>query len=194
MGSFLNEIYNYIITLINSSVIFGPLLACLLIFLESILPILPLFVFITIVFVAYGHIFGFIISYILTCLGCIFAFYLCRKFLKNFFEKKIRKIDNLDNLMKKLDKIKLSSLVILIAIPFTPAFAINIAASLSKIQFKKFLFAIIIGKISLVTFWGYIGTSLLESLRNPKILLVIISMLLIAFILSKIVTKKLEIE
>jgi len=194
MGSFLNDVYNYIITLINSSVIFGPLLACLLIFLESMLPVLPLFVFITIVFVAYGHIFGFIISYILTCLGCVFAFYLSRKFLKKIFDQKIRKIDHLDKLMKKIDKIKLSSLAILIAIPFTPAFAINIAAALSKMQFKKFLSAIIIGKISLVTFWGYIGTSLIESLKNPKILLIIIIMLLIAFIMSKIVTKKLELE
>lgn len=194
MGSFFNEVYNYIIEIISSSVIFGPIFACLLIFLESILPVLPLFVFITIIFVAYGYVFGFILSYILTCLGCIFAFYLCRTFLKDFFEKRIRKIDKLDSLMKKMDKINLSSLVILIAIPFTPAFGINIAAALSKIDFKKFLIAIIIGKLSMVAFWGFIGTSLIESLKNPKIILIILIMLLIAFLLSKIVTKKLEIE
>jgi len=194
MGSILNDIYNFIITLINSSVFFGPIFACLLIFLESMLPVLPLFVFITIVFIAYGNIFGFFISYILTCLGCIFAFFLCRKFLKNIFEKKIRKIDKLDSLMKIIDKIDLSSLVIIIAIPFTPAFVINIAASLSKISLKKFLTAILIGKLSLVAFWGFIGTSLVESLKNPKILIVIIVMLLIAFLLSKIITKKFKIE
>lgn len=194
MESFLNDAYAFIINLINSSVVFGPLLACFLIFIESILPVLPLFVFITIVFISYGSFFGFIISYILTCLGCLFSFYLCRKFLKNFFEKRIRKINKLDILMQKVDTIKLSSLVMLIAIPFTPAFAINIAASLSKMKLKKFIVAILIGKVSLIAFSGFIGTSLIDSLKNPKILLVIGTMLLIAFIMSKIATKKLEIE
>lgn len=194
MENFLNNLYSYVITIINSSTIFGPLFACLLIFLESILPILPLFVFITIIFITYGYGLGFLISYILTCFGCLFSFYLCRTFLRNFFEKRIRKIDKLDVLMNKIDKIKLSSLAILVAIPFTPAFAINIAAALSKMKLKKFLAAIFIGKISLVTFWGFIGTSLLESLKNPKILIIIGFMLLIAYLLSKTVSKKLDIE
>ena len=194
MGSILENIYDNIITIINSSVIFGPLFACLLIFLESILPVLPLFVFITIIFVAYGYGVGFLISYILTCLGCVFAFYLSRKFLRNFFKKNIRKIDKLDNLMNKIDKIKLYQLVLIVAIPFTPAFLINIAAALSEINFKKFLISILIGKVSLIFFWGFIGTSLIESLKNPKIIVVILIMLLGTYLLSKFVTKKLNIE
>ena len=69
MGEFLENVYNFIIYIVNSSDIYGPLLACLLIMLESIIPVLPLFVFITIVFIAYGYVIGFIVSYILTCLG-----------------------------------------------------------------------------------------------------------------------------
>ena len=103
-------------------------------------------------------------------------------------------IDKLDSLMLKIDKMKLSSLVVLIAIPFTPAFAINIAAALSKIDFKKFLIAILIGKVSLVAFWGFIGTSLVESLKNPKITILILLMLLISYFISKFVTKKLDIK
>lgn len=194
MENFFGEIYSTIMEVINSSVIFGPLFACALIFLESILPVLPLFVFITIIFLAYGNVLGFIISYILTCLGCLFAFFLCRKFLAKFFEKKIRKIDKLDSIMKKIDNMSLANLVIILAIPFTPAFVINIAAALSKIDFKKFFIAVIIGKVSLVAFWGFIGTSLVESLKNPKILFIIFIMLLIAYLLSKMVTKKLDIK
>lgn len=194
MGSILNDIYNYLMEIIKGSVIYGPIFACLLIFLESILPILPLFVFITIIFIAYGYGIGFIISYLLTCLGCFFSFYLCRTLLKKFFRTRIRKIDKLDSLMLKIDKIKLSNLVLLLAIPFTPAFVVNIAASLSEMSFKKFFVAILISKISLVFFWGFIGTSLIESLRNPKIIILILIMLLIAYMLSKFITKKLNIE
>ncbi len=194
MDEFLNNLYNFIVNVVSSSTFYGPLLACFFIFLESIIPILPLFVFITVVFMAYGYVIGFLISYILTCLGCLFSFYLCRTFLRNFFEKHFRKNEKFNKVMKKIDNLKLSSLVILIAIPFTPAFLVNIASSLSKMKLKKFIIAILIGKISLVFFWGFIGTSLIESLKNPKILILIIIILIIAYIISKIATKKLEIE
>ena len=194
MMDFFNNLYNVIMDVVNNSVFWGPILACLLIFCESLIPVLPLFVFITIIFIAYGYVIGFIISYILTCLGCFFMFYLCRTILKNVFTKKVRKITKFDNFMKKIDKISLPNLALLIAIPFTPAFLINIAASLSEMKFKKFAIAILIGKVSLVFFWGFIGTSLIESLKNPKILIVIFIMLLIAYVLSKFATKKFDIE
>ena len=194
MEEFLSSIYENIINIINSSTIFGPLFACFLIFIESILPVLPLFVFITIIFIAYGYTIGFLIAYLLTTLGCFFSFFMCRKFLKSFFKKKIRKIDNFDKFMKKIDKISFSNLVLLISIPFTPAFLINIAASLAEVSFKKFSIAILIGKPFIVFFWGFIGTSLLESLKNPKILVIIIIMLGISYLISKIVTKKLELN
>ena len=96
--------------------------------------------------------------------------------------------------MKIIDNISLSNLSILIAIPFTPAFVINIAASLSNINFKKYATSIIIGKIFMVAFWGFIGTSLVESLKNPKIMVVITIMMIITYVISKIVNKKLKIE
>lgn len=194
MDFLLNDIYNFIMDIIRSSSIYGPLFACLLIVLESMLPVLPLFVFIGIVFISFGYIPGFFISYILTITGCIISFYLVRKLFGNFFTKKIRKSDNFDKIMKKIDKISLSTLALLIAIPFTPAFLINIASALSNMKFKKYFIALLIGKISLVFFWGFISTSLLESLRNPKIMIIIVIMLLVAYGLSKIATKKLNVE
>ncbi len=191
---FLNDIYNFIINLVNSSSFYGPLLACLLIVLESILPILPLFVFIGIVFIAYGYVFGFLVSYILTIVGCILAFILVRKVFNNYFTIKIRKYAKFDKLMSKIDKMQLSTLALIMAVPFTPAFMVNICAALSKMQFRKYFMALLIGKVSLVFFWGFIATSLLESLKNPKILLVICLMLLLSYGCSKLVTKKIDIE
>ncbi len=191
---FFNDLYNNIMTLIASSSFYGPLLACLLIVLESIIPILPLFVFISIVFIAYGYVFGFLIAYILTIVGCIISFILVRKLLTKHFDRKLRKKMKIDKLMKKIDKMKLSTLSLIIAIPFTPAFLINICAALSKMEFKKYFYSLLIGKISLVFFWGFIGTSLLESLKNPKILIIIVIMLILAYIISRIVTKKLDID
>ena len=190
----LNSIYEFIMMLITGSSFYGPIIACLLIFFESIIPVLPLCVFITILFLSYGFLWGYIISYLLTCLGCFFSFYLCRKYFRNYFNKRIRKIEKLDKFMKIIDNISLSNLSLLIALPFTPAFLVNVAASISDMKFKKFATSIIIGKLFMVAFWGFIGTSLIESLKNPKIMILIVLMMIIVYLISKIVNKKLKIE
>jgi len=55
---------------------------------------------------------------------------------------------------------------------------------------KKYLYSILIGKIFLVIFWGFIGTSLINSFKNPINLLYIAIMLLICFIISRLMNKK----
>lgn len=91
--------------------------------------------------------------------------------------------------MKYVDNISLSGLAVLVAIPFTPASVVNAAAGLSNMPRKKFLSAIMIGKLTMVYFWGYIGTTLIECLTHPVYLVKIILLLLGALILSKFVNK-----
>ena len=96
--------------------------------------------------------------------------------------------------MKSISNISFSNLVILIAIPFSPAFLINIASGLSKIKVEKFFLSVMIGKLVMVYFWGYIGTTLLESLTDITVLFRIAGLLVVAFLISKIVEKKLKVS
>lgn len=187
----LNE---FIINLIDSLGVFGPLLACFLIVLESMIPILPLFVFISVNFIAFGKFLGLLISYGCTVIGCLLSFCLCRYVFRDFFERKFRKNIKVNKLMTRFDNIKFRNLVLLIAIPFTPAFLINIAAGLSKISFKKYLYSILTGKIFLVFFWGFVGTSLIESLKDPKKLISTLLIIGAAYLVSIFVSKKLHID
>lgn len=191
MEELLKTVYEFIINTIDSSTMFGPIFACFLIIIESIIPALPLFVFITILFLNYGTVLGFILSWIFTIIGCLLSYFIVKKITTRFIS-----INNkqLKKLTKVINKISFSQLVLLIAIPFTPAFLVNIAAGLSKMEFKKFFTAIILGKISLVIFWGFIGTSFVESLQNPLILFEIFIMVAIAYIASKILNKKLKLN
>lgn len=191
------NINEYTSAFLETMGIWGALISSLLITVESILPFLPLFVFITLNFLTFGKVLGFIISWICTCIGCYISFILFRTKIKTFMErkltnKKIRK--QIDKTRKYIDKISLSGLTILIAIPFTPAFVVNIASGLSDISKKKFLTSIIIGKFFMVYFWGYIGTTLIESLTHPIYLVKILLMILIAFVISKIVNKYFDVE
>ncbi len=191
---FLNNVNDLVVNMIQSMGPYGVLFSCLLIIVESILPILPLTVFIAINFLYYGPIIGFIISWIFTIIGCSLSFYLCQKGFKNFVDNKIRKYPKANKFLNRVDDLKLNHLILLIAMPFTPAFLVNIAAGISKVKYKKFLVAILIGKIFLVYFWGYVGVSLVESLKNPFVIIKVIIMLLTAYLVGAIVNKKLKME
>lgn len=180
----------------NILISFGPIAGVFLIILESILPMLPLSVFITLNMVSFGSFFGFLISWISTIVGCMLSFTLFRYFFRNKFYRFIKKKekDKFSKIMKSISNISFSNLVILVAIPFSPAFFINIAGGLSKIKVEKFFLAIIIGKMAMVYFWGYIGTTLLESLTDITILFKIAGLLVGAFFVSKVVEKKLKVK
>ena len=192
------EVFSKLNELLNSFLlnlgIYGPILACFLIMFESIVPILPLFVFITINFIYFGPILGFILSWLFTVLGCILSFFLFRKKMRHWFSKKIEKHSKFQKMMKNINHLKCEQLTTLIAIPATPAFLVNVCAGLSKITFKKFLVSFSIGKIFLVLFWGIVGTSMIEALTHPIALIKVLILIVSSYICSKIVSKKLNIE
>ena len=183
---------DYIDAFLNNIGLLGPIIGSLLIVVESILPFLPLFVFITLNFIKFGPIIGFIISWVCTVLGCYISFLMFRNGIQGWFEKKLRNKDGVDKIMKVVDKIKFEHLVTLLAIPFTPAFAVNIAAGLSKMDKKRYIKALLIGKLFLVFFWGYVGTSLVESIKHPIALIKIFVIIGVAYIVSRMLSKKLK--
>ena len=187
----LNELINNLLVLLGN---WGALLGCALILVESIIPVLPLSVFITLNFMTFGNFFGFIISWICTIIGCMFSYYLFKKGLKDKTINKLNKNEAFKKVLKAVKNLNFYQLVIIIAIPFTPAFLVNIAAGMSRIKTKKFFAALVIGKLSLVYFWGYIGVSLLESIKDPIILLRIFALLGVVYIISYLVNKKLKLK
>ncbi len=174
----------------------GPFAGIFLIFLESIIPVLPLGVFITLNMNAFGHVFGFILSWGTTCFACYCSYLLFSSFLSKYLDRFLSKKNakQIQKSIKKFQKIPLGHLTVLIALPFTPAFLVNIVSGLANVSKKKFLFSILIGKISLVYFWGFIGTSFLESMTDIKTLIMITVMMIVAYLVSKYVSKKTGIE
>lgn len=191
---FFDRLYELIMTLINYMGIYGPLLGCVLICVESIIPILPLSVFITINFISFGSLWGFLISWLFTILGCSLSFFLFRHYLRHWFVKKTKDTNKVRKLIRIVEKAKFQNIVLFLAIPFTPAFLVNIAASLSNISYKKFFYVILISKIFLVYFWGYVGTTLLESFAHPEALVKVILISIIAYVLSLLINKKLKLD
>ncbi len=170
---------------------FGFVSGLLIIIIESIIPILPLAAFIALNMIVFGPIVGFLISWIGTIIGCIISFYLFRKGFSKFLYRRLKIDGKMSKFMKFVSNLNLVNLTLVAALPFGPAFWINIACGLSKMPFKTFLIAIIIGKISIVYFWGYVGSGFIDSLHNPIVLLELIVMMSLAYVITLLIQKKL---
>ncbi len=179
---------------LNNNYFMSLFIGMAVIVLESIIPILPLALFIALNMIVFGNIVGFLISWIATIMGCSVSFWIFRKGLSSHLYKKIDNKPRTKKLMNIVSNISFSKLVVIMAIPFTPAFSINIGAGLSKMKYKKFLLAAIIAKISVVYFWGFIGTTLVESITDITVIIKLVFILVVALLLSKIVINKFDID
>ncbi|MEG0909793.1 MAG: VTT domain-containing protein [Clostridia bacterium] len=189
MQEIFSNIYDILMNLLDSLGTFGPILGSGLIIVESIIPVLPLFVFITMNFIAFGTIVGFIVSWICTVLGCMLSYFLVKKYFRNYAVKKFAKNKILTKCMDYFEHLSVQKTTVILSIPFTPAFMMNIAAGLSNMNSKKFLSSILISKLFLVYFWGVVGTGLIDSLKNPKSLITVLIMVVIAYLASIIIKK-----
>ena len=184
----LKELANSQPLLVSMSLGFG------LIVLESVIPILPLALFIALNMLLFGNVGGFILSWIATICGCILSYSICKYGFSNFFYKHLENHSKTSAIFSKIKHITFPNLVVLMAILFTPAFSVNIGAGLSKMDFKKFFFALLISKLSIVYFWGFVGTTLVESLTDVTVLLKLFGIVVLVFLLSKVVLKRFHFE
>lgn len=195
MQELINNVIYFLEELVsNCPGVLAVMLGMLIIMVESILPMLPLGVFIALNMILFGNMIGFFTSWIATCIGCIISFNLVRKLLSKKLKNKILKSERIDKLMDRVSKLSLSKFVIITALPFTPAFVINIAAGLSKMEEKKFVAGVFISKLFVTYFWGFIGTTFLESITDITIIIKLCIMMLIAYIMSKLFMKKFNLD
>lgn len=169
----------------------GPVVGVLIIVLEAVIPILPLGLFITVNIEAFGVLFGFLISWLSTVVGCMLAYKFSFFLAKKHYKKKGKQLSKVKRIF---ENITLSNLVLLISIPFFPSFLINIAAGYYKVNSSKFLVALLIGKLSVVYFWGYVGATFIESITDLTVLIRLFLILGGVFVISKLVSSKINID
>lgn len=195
MQEFVNNIITNLQEVSQSlPLIYSILFSFFIIVMESILPMLPLGVFIALNMVLLGNVFGFFVSWIATSTGCLLSFILVRKLFYDKFSKRMEEKEKSRKLVKGINKLSFSSFVVITALPFTPAFVINIVCGLSKMSIKKFISGILIAKIFITYFWGFIGTTFLQSVTDMKVLIELLVMLIAAYLLSKLAMKKYNID
>lgn len=190
---FVDKFIDFSTNLISSG---GIPFGILIVMLESFLPVLPLCVFIALNISAFGLIIGVLISWIATCMGCYISYLVFYHLSNDVIYKKLSQKNKkkVERALKSFKKLSFSGLVVLITLPFTPAFLINILAGLTFVSRRRFLAALLIGKIFMVIFWGYIGKSFIESITDISAIIFILATVIIAYIISKIVAKRVNLD
>ena len=189
MQEIFNQVTNFFIEALTE---LGPLFGVFIILLESIFPILPLAVFLSFNAIAFGAILGFIINWISTCLGCFLSFFTFRKGFANRLERKMKKDGKVRETLSYIKKISFPSLVLLMALPFTPAFAINIAAGLSNMDTKKFVLAVLISKPSIIFFWSYVGMTIIKSGGDIWKIIQMLLIVILSYLISLIIQDRIK--
>ena len=187
----LNEIIN---NFLANAGVWEPLLSSIFIVLEGTFAFLPLFVFVTFNFLTMGNVIGSIVSWLCTVLGSFIAFSLFRYGISPLLNKFIKNTKSLEKFKKMINTMPFSRLVLIISIPVTPSFFVNLAAGLSNIPVKKYLYALLFGKVCIILFWGIVGTSLVDCLKNPIMLIKVVIMLVVCNLYSKFINKCFKID
>ena len=180
----MNYIEDLIKYLSDNLLMLGPFVGMLICLVESLVPILPLALFIALNIKTFGVVVGFTISYVGCILGSILTYFLSKKLTNEFIESKLEIVK----------KINFTNFTMLASLPFTPAFLFNIISGITKMKFKKYLTMIFISKFCIVVFWGFVGYSFTVLLRDVKMLALLLVFLLAVYILCKNLEKKFKLN
>lgn len=189
---FINNLIDYCTNMVSSGgIIFG----FLLVFIEGIVPQLPLSLFVALNVNAFGFIIGVLLSWCATCCGSYICYYVFYKFSTSFYKflsnskfyKLVSSVDYFKN-------ISISKLVFFMTLPFSPSYCINVLCGLSGFSNVRFIISLIIGKLFSIIFWGYIGNSLINNLTDIKSLLFISLAILLSYVVSKCISKIFNLE
>ena len=187
---------------LNGLGIWAPFLSCIFIFLEGILAFLPLFVFVTVNILSMsslvgsflGSILGIVLSWIFCVFGSFTMFLGTRRLFGKKFRNKIAKNIKANKFMNIIDKLSYSQIVLIVSIPFSPSFFINLGSGLSKINEKKYFFALLVGKFAEMIFLGYVGVSLIECLTQPLALIKVAIIMIVGYLFSIGINKKFNLD
>lgn len=165
----------------------GPLVGILLPIIEAFIPILPLVGFVIINVGVFGFFWGYIYSWIGSCIGTFLLFLLIKKVGGRRLENRIKK-SKYKGTLEKVRKKNFTVLFFLYCFPFTPSFLISGTSALSNMDTKKFLVALIPSKLIMMISLSIIGVNVKSFLKEPtKSIIFVLIIILFNMLCKKIV-------
>ena len=179
-------------TVVEKYKLLGPFFGVLLTFIESFLPVLPLFVIVIANAGAYGLFWGFILSWLGTVAGSYVFFLLIRKFGNHRLFRKIKEQRQVKKLIRWVDIRGFTPLFVLLCLPFTPVVVVNSVAGLSNIKRQYYFLTLFISKPVMIFLMSYLGSDLRSILSNPVKIIVSVLIVLVIWGIGKLIERNLN--
>lgn len=135
-------------------------------FLETLFPILPLFLMIAFNILLYGTFKGYLYTYIGTLVGTIFIFLFMRYVVIKLFGKQLEHSSRFKKAMRWIEHTHPMLHILVLSIPFSPTFMINYSMGLTNMKFSRFLLITLISRGLLLVICIPFGKTLVNYYNN----------------------------
>lgn len=170
--------------------ILGPLAPVLLAAVESLIPALPLVAIVALNVASHGPVFGFLYSWVGTCIGCTGVFLFFRKVVRRAFfrlENRSGRVRRARDWVRRFDP---AALFLIAVLPFTPSAFLNFAFGVSDFDGRRYLLTIYGAKLIMIALLAIFGQSLVEAMEHPLYMILSVVMLFLLWYASKKVRKR----
>jgi len=167
----------------------GRLVGMLLIFVQTFFPFIPFVIVAGTNVAIWGIKWGFIVNYVMSCLGAIASFYFARYYGHAWVGAKLQKFPVVQQFSARLEKHGFLYVMLGRLIPVLPSSAINFAAGLTRVRFIPFLLGTLIGKLPIVFLESLIAHDLFHFQKYKDRLLWLLVVFVVLIVLGNVVKK-----
>ncbi|PYI54411.1 TVP38/TMEM64 family protein [Paenibacillus flagellatus] len=160
--------------LLHSFGIFAVIAGMLAIFFQTWFPFVPFVLLAGANAYVFGLCGGFAINYVMSCAAAVSAFVIARYVAHDYVEGKLAKYASVQSFNRKLERHGFFYTLLGRLIPVIPSSLINFGAGVSKIKFRPFFVATVIGKLPIVLMETLIGHDLLRFKEHKGRLFVVL--------------------
>ncbi|MFE4713421.1 MULTISPECIES: TVP38/TMEM64 family protein [unclassified Paenibacillus] len=130
--------------------------------LQSLFGFFPLAILIVLHVSVFDVIGGMLISWLACNLGGILVYFLCRRYLFDWFDRKWRKkLKRYDKWQRNMDRYGIWTLVLLRTIPIIPSNIINLMSAVSPLSTASFIWGTVLGNLSYIWLFGTLSSTLI---------------------------------
>lgn len=169
---------------------FGYVLGFLLPFIESFIPVLPLFVFVFVNVDTFGLFLGIIVSWLGTFLGSFVVFLIVRAFANTNVMDKVKNRKDVRKFLNFVNKQGVTPIFIMLCFPFTPSALMNVVAGLSKMKVRTFFLVLAVSNLIAMALTGVLGRDMHSILSSPIRVIIMVLILAGLWYLSRRLEKR----
>lgn len=161
------------------------MLSLVLMIIQNLFTVIPLILLISINVTMYGFEYGYIWSWFTSIIGALVSFLVVRFWFQEFFITKLN-----EKMKVKIERNGFAFVFIGRIFPFVPTSLINIAAGVSSIKLKHFLFSTIIGNMIYMFVLALIPLGIMSIKIEYYVYYILIGLFIVCYLSFKMIKRK----